>query len=108
MIGPVREIGRTDGTEWTGPVSGTIDKDSDMRREWVGRVRLKMHRLRIPHWSKAVVVSVREIGKECLDYIWRDGWINIAGQWANTISARKSGDCYVGCKGKLEGRIYDK
>ena len=25
VLGPVGEIGRTDGTEWTGPVSGTID-----------------------------------------------------------------------------------
>ena len=30
MIGPVGEIARTDGTEWAGPVSGTIDYDSDM------------------------------------------------------------------------------
>ena len=32
---------------------------------------------------------------ECLDYIWRDGWIDIAGQWANAISVRESGDCGV-------------
>ena len=25
VIGPVGEIARTDGTEWAGPVSGTID-----------------------------------------------------------------------------------
>ena len=30
VIGPVGEIVRTDGTEWTGPMSGTIDKDSDI------------------------------------------------------------------------------
>ena len=29
VIGPVGEIART-GTEWAGPVSGAIDKDSDI------------------------------------------------------------------------------
>ena len=30
VIGPVGDIARTDGTEWAGPVSGTIDYDGDI------------------------------------------------------------------------------
>ena len=41
---------------------------------------------------------------EFLDYILRDGWIDIAGQCANTISVRNSGAC--GMYGTLEGSMY--
>ena len=38
-------------------------------------------------------ISPEELGREFLDYILRDGWIDIAGQCANTISVRNSGAC---------------
>ena len=38
-------------------------------------------------------ISPEELGSELLDYILRDGWIDIAGQCANTISVRNSGAC---------------
>ena len=38
-------------------------------------------------------ISPEELGSEFLDYILRDGWIDIAGQCANTISVRNSGAC---------------
>ena len=38
-------------------------------------------------------VSIGPEGSEVLDYILRDGWIDIAGQCDNTISARNSGAC---------------
>ena len=40
MVGPVGEIGRTDGTEWTGPVSGLLNRTVILirgrsgQREW--------------------------------------------------------------------------
>ena len=37
-------------------------------------------------------ISPEELGREFLDYILRDGWIDIAGQCANTISVR-NGAC---------------
>ena len=49
-------------------------------------------------------ISPKELGSEFLDYILRDGWIDIAGQRANTISVRNSGDC--GVSGTLEGSMY--
>ena len=36
-------------------------------------------------------ISPEELGRKCLDYIMRDGWIDIAGQCANTISVRNGG-----------------
>ena len=33
-------------------------------------------------------ISPEELGREFLDYILREGWIDIAGQCANTISVR--------------------
>ena len=38
-------------------------------------------------------IRPEELGSEFLDYILRDGWIDIAGQCANTISVRNSGAC---------------
>ena len=67
LPGPVGKIGKTDGTEWAGPVSGAIDyeRDMDMGREWAGRVGLKVHEIQIEGTTLVkgeVVVSVREIG----------------------------------------------
>ena len=39
-----------------------------------------------------VSISPEELGREFLDYILRDGWMDIAGQCANTISVR-NGAC---------------
>ena len=36
-----------------------------------------------------------KLGREFLDYILRDGWIDIAGRCANTISDREGGACGV-------------
>ena len=33
-------------------------------------------------------ISPEELGRECLDYVMRDGWIDITGQCANTINVR--------------------
>ena len=48
--------------------------------------------------------SPKKLGREFLDYILKDGWIDIAGQCATTISVRNSesmwGVRYVG------GRMY--
>ena len=38
-------------------------------------------------------ISPEELGNEFLDYILRDGWIDIAGQCANTLSVRYSRAC---------------
>ena len=36
-------------------------------------------------------ISPEQLDREVLDYILSDGWIDIAGQYANTISVRNSG-----------------
>ena len=40
-----------------------------------------------------LVTVLEKLGREFLNDILRDGWIDIAGQCANTISVRNSGDC---------------
>ena len=39
-------------------------------------------------------ISPEELGREFLDYILRDGWIDIVGQCANTVSVT-NGACGV-------------
>ena len=38
-------------------------------------------------------ISPEKLAWEFLEYILRDGWIDIAGQCANTIRVRNSGAC---------------
>ena len=38
-------------------------------------------------------ISPEQLAWEFLNYILRDGWIDIAGQCANTIHIRNSGAC---------------
>ena len=62
-------MGKSSGKDWAQPVR--VNK----QRLWAGRVGLKMHRLRIPHRSKAVVVSVREIGHGMFG-LYLEGWLD--------------------------------
>ena len=53
-------------------------------------------------------ISPEKLGREFLDYILRDGWIDIAGQCANTINVRIDIYCIttmgpVGCKVRWSG-----
>ena len=70
-----------------------------MRREWAGRVGLQMQIEDTTLVEGGGSINPRNWAGN-LDYIWRDGWIDIEGQWANT-TIRYDGDC--GCKVSWRG-----
>ena len=92
MIGPVGDIAMTDGAEWAGPVSGTIDYRTVILI-WGSSVHKKDTTL----VDGGASISPEELGRAFLDYILRGGWIDhvdIAGQCDNTISVR-NGACVM-------------
>ena len=67
-----------------------------IKSKCAGRVGIKGQELQIENATLVeggASINPEKLDREFLDYILRDGWIDIAGQCANTISARNSGAC---------------